>query len=98
MLEYVKSEIKPDIFFWTGDNSAHNVWENNNDEVTASTINITKIIQEHFVDTNISVFPIQGNHDTWPVNVEDFTLPNSNIQVEGLLESWAEWLEPETLE
>jgi sphingomyelin phosphodiesterase len=28
MLEYARDEIKPDGLFWTGDNSAHNVWDN----------------------------------------------------------------------
>jgi hypothetical protein len=28
MLQYVKSSIKPKLFFWTGDNGAHDIWEN----------------------------------------------------------------------
>jgi sphingomyelin phosphodiesterase len=69
LLEYVRDEVKPDIFFWTGDNSPHNVWANNNYEVGNATLNITLAIQRAFFGTNISVYPIQGNHDTWPVNV-----------------------------
>ena len=30
MLEFVRDEIKPDVMFWTGDMSAHSVWENSN--------------------------------------------------------------------
>ena len=41
MLEYVRDEIKPDMFFWTGDNSPHNVWRNDNLEVGNATYNIT---------------------------------------------------------
>jgi hypothetical protein len=69
MLDYVKEEIKPDLFLWTGDNSPHNVWANNDEEVLMATLNITRIIKEHFDSSNITVYPIQGNHDTWPVNV-----------------------------
>lgn len=34
LMEYVVSEIKPDIIFWTGDNSSHNIWNNTVEEVT----------------------------------------------------------------
>lgn len=86
------------MFFWTGDNSPHNVWSNSNEEVAASTINITLAIKKAFASTNITVCPIQGNHDTWPVNVENFQTPNSNIPINTFSDHWAEWLEPETLE
>ena len=58
MLEYVKENIEPDMFFWTGDNSPHNVWANDNEEVGNSTYNITVAIQRVFGDTNITVYPI----------------------------------------
>lgn len=57
------------MLFWTGDNSAHNVWSNTNEEVIDYMVNITETIKQQFADANIAVFPIQGNHDTWPVNV-----------------------------
>lgn len=58
MLEFVKTEVKPDLFFWTGDNSPHNVWENNNVESGNATYNITIAIQRAFNGTNITVYPI----------------------------------------
>lgn len=79
MLDFVKDEIKPDMFFWTGDNSPHNPWEDDNAYVAFANINTTKLIQKHFQDTNISVYPIHGNHDTWPINIQDFSKPYSNI-------------------
>jgi len=69
MLDFVKTEINPDLLLWTGDNSPHDVWENDNQEVSGATINITMMIKDAFKGTNISVYPIIGNHDTWPVNV-----------------------------
>jgi hypothetical protein len=44
MLDFIKNDIKPDLIFWTGDNSPHNVWDNDNDEVTAATSNITHML------------------------------------------------------
>lgn len=58
MLNFVKTEIKPDMLFWTGDNSPHDVWENNNADVTQSTVNITNMIRDAFEGTNISVYSI----------------------------------------
>lgn len=58
MLEFVRDEIKPDYFFWTGDNSAHNVWNNTNQEVTDYIQNITDTIKTTFDGSDISVFPI----------------------------------------
>lgn len=97
MLTYVRDEIAPDMFFWTGDNSPHNVWGNDNQEVGNATYNITVAIQAAFKQSNISVYPIQGNHDTWPVNVQDFSVADSNIPINEFSGSWAQWLDPDTL-
>jgi hypothetical protein len=58
MLTFVRDEVKPDMFFWTGDNSPHNVWDNDNSEVGNATYNITMAIQRAFNGTNITVLPI----------------------------------------
>jgi sphingomyelin phosphodiesterase len=79
MLDFVKTSIKPDILFWTGDNSPHDIWESSNQDVTLSTYNLTTIMQRAFEGTNISIYATLGNHDTWPVNIQSFDAPNSNI-------------------
>jgi len=94
MLDFVREEIQPDLFFWTGDNSAHDVWMNSNEEVIGYVTNITNTIKQTFEDTNITVLPIQGNHDTWPVNVQNFEIPNANIPINAYKEIWSEWLDP----
>ena len=65
MLDFVTDEIKPDILFWTGDNTAHNVWDNTADETVLYTVTVTNMIQMAFKDQGITVMPIHGNHDTW---------------------------------
>lgn len=72
MFSYVKDNIKPDMFVWTGDNSAHRVWENTQDEIEHYVVKITEEWNKVFANEPVSMFPIQGNHDTWPVNVENF--------------------------
>jgi len=44
-LDYIVSEIKPDIIFWTGDNSAHDTWETTSDEVIAYTFKLTQMLK-----------------------------------------------------
>lgn len=43
------------------------------------------------------MFPVQGNHDTWPVNAQDFSKPNSDIPINAFMADWAEWLDADAL-
>ena len=78
LLDYIANEVKPDVMFWTGDNSAHDIWKNTEEEVTSYTITLTEMIKAKFESTDITVFPIQGNHDTWPVDIQSFEKPGMN--------------------
>lgn len=63
---------------WVGDNSGHNIWSNTDEEITNYTIAITDMMKERMGGLGIDFFPIQGNHDTWPVNVESFSVEYGN--------------------
>lgn len=80
MFEFLRDEIKPDVLFWTGDMSAHSVWENSNEEVAEVNYVVAKQMQEFFGDT-LMVYPLQGNHDVWPVNVQSFTDSETNFVI-----------------
>lgn len=58
MLDYIVDEVKPDVMFWTGDNSPHNVYENTVEEVTNYTVHVTQMIKAKLDSTDISVIPI----------------------------------------
>lgn len=92
MLDFVAAEINPDMFIWTGDNSSHNVWDNTVEEVTQYTIDITNMIKDRFDSTDITVLAIQGNHDTWPVDVQDFSAPGINYPINNFKSYWSDWL------
>ena len=92
MLAYIKQVIRPDLIFWTGDNSAHNIWSNSNEEVIAATANVTQMIKDIFQLTNTTVIPLEGNHDVWPANLQDFKKAESNIPINGFAPLWKEWL------
>jgi hypothetical protein len=99
MVEFINDEIHPDALMWTGDNSAHNIWDNSWDEIINYTNNITTTIKDAFgPNTDITVLPIQGNHDTWPVNVQSFEKPYQNKAINEYKDSWKGWLTDESLE
>jgi sphingomyelin phosphodiesterase len=50
MFEYLRDEVHPDVLFWTGDMSAHSVWENSVQEVTDVNNYVARQIQEMFGD------------------------------------------------
>ena len=70
--------MKPDVLFWTGDNSPHNTYNNTEEEVLNYTIKTTQMIKDKIAGKDITVIPIQGNHDTWPVDWQDFSKPGMN--------------------
>ena len=72
LFHFLKDEIKPDVLFWTGDMTPHNVWENSMEEVAMYQNVLSKEMQDIFGD-DFMVYPLQGNHDVWPVNVQTFT-------------------------
>ena len=50
------------------------------------------MIKEELLGEDIAFYPIQGNHDVWPVNVQDFTHSNSNKLINGYAPVWSDWL------
>lgn len=91
-----QDELKTDFVTWTGDNSAHNTWNNSQAEVDKYTEYITSLWKTTVgtLGKAIPMFPVQGNHDTWPVNIQDFTKPGSNISINELSKAWSDpnWL------
>lgn len=92
MMSYIVSDISPDMLIWTGDNSSHNIWSNTVEEVTHYTELVTNVIKDAVKDTNITIVPIHGNHDTWPVDEQDFGTPNSNYAISHIKEMWKDWV------
>lgn len=88
MLDFIKSDITPELFFWTGDNPAHNVWDIQTAEVIQTTALITKMMKDTFADTNTQFYAIHGNHDAHPVNMQDFATPNSDEVINGIADAW----------
>ena len=64
-------------------------------DIVDYTVNITKsLIDSLGPDSQIPVFPSLGNHDVWPVNVEDYSAPGSSYAVNKVKPAWTtkNWL------
>ena len=98
MLKFVGEEVQPDMVFWTGDNTAHNVWSNTADETTMYTITATTMIRQAVKNSGLTIFPIHGNHDTWVEEFQDFSNPGTNYEINHFKKYWDEWLDEPAME
>ena len=92
LMDFIVDDVTPDVIFWTGDNSSHNIYNNTEDEVIDYTLTVTDMIKEAIKDTDITVLPLHGNHDTHPVDEQDFEKPGVSNPIKAYSETWAEWL------
>lgn len=76
MLEFVSSDIQPDLVFWLGDSVAHNFDSLNKDDVVGILQNATSMMTEFFDPAQ--VYPSIGNHDTYPQDIMAFAEPRQN--------------------
>eukprot|EP00345_Euplotes_harpa_P011349 CAMPEP_0168351852 /NCGR_PEP_ID=MMETSP0213-20121227/22163_1 /TAXON_ID=151035 /ORGANISM="Euplotes harpa, Strain FSP1.4" /LENGTH=514 /DNA_ID=CAMNT_0008362873 /DNA_START=374 /DNA_END=1918 /DNA_ORIENTATION=+ len=96
MFHFVRDmDDKPDLVIWTGDNVAHDVWNQTTHKNTESTILITEYIKSHWPEMPVFVSP--GNHEFYPVNVEGFD-ENDQPVLNLLAQHWKDWIDEESLE
>ena len=89
MLDHVTSpENLPDMVFWTGDNASHNVWANTADETVLYTATVSTMMNDAFAGKNVTIMPIQGNHDTWVEEIESFSAPGINYEINHFKQYW----------
>ena len=87
------SKLKPDFILFTGDNIAHNVWEDTQEEVVEATKIQIDIMKKYFKD--IPIYPALGNHEKAPV--DEFYGPES-VLLNGLADIFKEYLPKEAEE
>jgi hypothetical protein len=64
----VKIEIKPDVIFWTGDNTPHNTLNTDEADVIKTVTQLTQVIKGTFAKTGVRIYPLQGAYDTYPAD------------------------------
>ncbi len=55
------------------------------------------MIKEELSDLDMAIYPIHGNHDTWPCNVQDFDKPYDNKAIDTFAKHWSGWLDKDAI-
>ena len=84
-------ELEPDFILFTGDNIAHNVWEDTQEEVVYNTRIIIDSIERNF-GKDTPIYPAIGNHEKAPV--DEYYGPES-VLLNGLAEIFKPYLSDE---
>ena len=85
-LSYIKDVIKPDGVFWLGDSVPHDLGDLTGDDIANQIKEIANEIQESL--GGIKVYPILGNHDSFPMNNFSFSTPRANPVVNDYMSSF----------
>ena len=91
LLSFLNSSLtpRPDFVLYTGDDPAHDIWQQTFDSNLAAIASVSAQLQRHFPD--IPVFSAIGNHEACPVNL--FAGPGTDSWLyRQLVVDWAYYL------
>jgi sphingomyelin phosphodiesterase len=89
----VRQNMNIDFIIWTGDNIAHNIWEQTENTQADTTLNISQALKNYFPNT--PVYPIFGNHECFPADECDLRNESYTWLTTQLSQTWTElgWLD-----
>lgn len=94
-LNFTSHHFDIDMIVWTGDNIAHDIWQQSEKNQTLPTYDITRKILDYFPNT--FVYPMFGNHEPYPCNQFDPSGNGSAWLTAQLSEMWKGWLDEKAL-
>jgi hypothetical protein len=80
------------MIFWTGDNNDHS-YADHEDNTTEASLYATDFFRKNFPNTVL--FPIHGNHEFNPHNLQNMSSDEPDPVVKILSEAWEPWFTPE---
>lgn len=86
---------RPELIFWTGDSTPHDIWNQTIHKNIMYTIEISEFLDNHL--KNIPVVAVPGNHEFYPVNVMEFDDDNDQV-LNRIGDQWKEWFTPESMD
>ena len=93
--------IKPDSFFWLGDNPSHVVWNQSALHHLDGVRHISRVLQrsaEGKYGHIGSVYPILGNHEGLPCDMFDFFGDTHRWVIQETAAAWKQWLTTEAMQ
>ncbi|KAL4435127.1 hypothetical protein ABPG74_003620 [Tetrahymena malaccensis] len=91
-VSFIKRNLSNEIDFalWTGDNTNHFIWEQTQEKNINSTIQLTQLFQKEI--PSLKIFPIMGNHESFPCNVYDYETDREKDLKAQLAQAWESWI------
>lgn len=77
------------MILWTGDNTAHDIWDQSQPYNNNFTVQLSSIMQ---AEIDAFVVPSAGNHESYPVNVYEFNSSREDGLKQALADSWQKWI------
>ena len=92
MVSFIKKNLNSDFDFavWTGDNTSHDVWHQTMEKNIENTRLITEAFKKAFPDKIF--FPQMGNHESYPVNVYDYSGTREHAMQKEFSDMWKDWI------
>lgn len=100
MINYIATEIKPDLVLWTGDNGSHDVWSLGEDTAAVATRIVGNILHKGLTaKNNIPLYPSIGNHEEKDVDLfNPYDLEYEAPLMKNLSEVYANFISGKELE
>ena len=97
-LRFIEEKIKPDLAVWTGDTVDHTIWRQSREKNIYATLWATEQMNYIFNTTRMKIFPIDGNHEAYPVNNFDFSSNREDSLKTAFSQAWKNWIGPKAAE
>jgi sphingomyelin phosphodiesterase len=91
-INFVNKEFKIDFAFWTGDNTSHDIWAQTYEKNIENSKVVTDMFRDKEKGFKFPIFPVIGNHESYPVNVYDFLSSRENKFNEFFNTLWHDWI------
>ena len=89
---FIEEKLKPELAVWTGDTVDHTIWRQSREKNIYATLWATKQMSNIFNTTRMKIFPIDGNHEAYPVNNYDFFSDREDPLKEAFGSAWEAWI------
>ena len=91
-LDFIAEQIDPDMVVWTGDTVDHTIWRQSQQKDIYATVWVTQEMKSRFNSSKTKVFPIDGNHECFPVNTFDYNSHREDPLKIAFSEAWKDWI------
>ena len=91
-LDFIAENIDPELMVWTGDTVDHTIWRQSQQKDIYATVWAVQEMKKRFNNSKLTVYPIDGNHECFPVNTFDYNSGREDPLRIAFSESWKDWI------